>query len=101
MILQMSSQERAGRLARPSRPRMRLADDQIERRAAMDDFQAFGAVGGRLHLIAGFAQYTRYLWPGMTGWQSRAVMIGVGVLTMVLLYRRISAIGKIAVTFSR
>jgi amino acid transporter len=46
----------------------------------------------------GFAQYVRYLWPGMTGWQAHLVMIGVGVLTIALLYRQISAIGKLTVS---
>jgi len=46
----------------------------------------------------GFAQYFRYLWPGMTEAQTRLVMVGVGVLTIVLLYRQITAVGKITVS---
>jgi len=45
----------------------------------------------------GFAQYVSYLWPGMTETHARLIKVAVGTLTIVLLYRRISAVGKITV----
>jgi len=45
----------------------------------------------------GFAQYARYLWPGMSDAQTRLLMAGVGVVIVVLLYRQITAIGRITV----
>ena len=45
----------------------------------------------------GFAQHVGYLWPKMTTFQSHLVKIGIGILTIVLLYRRITSIGKITV----
>src|SRR6185436_8471738 len=39
----------------------------------------------------GFAQYVKYLWPGMTSFQSALVMDIVGAATIALLYRQISA----------
>ena len=41
----------------------------------------------------GFAQYTGYIWPGMTQTQIYLVAVAVGVLNIVLLYRRIGSIG--------
>jgi len=46
----------------------------------------------------GFAQYVRYLWPGMTTAQSRGLIVAVGLLAIALLYRRIGSIGKITVS---
>jgi len=46
----------------------------------------------------GFAKYTGYIWPGMTHGQLLGVAIAVGVLNIVLLYRRIASIGAITVT---
>lgn len=46
----------------------------------------------------GFAQYARFLWPGMTEAQSRILMAGVGIFIVALLYRRITTIGRITVT---
>jgi amino acid transporter len=46
----------------------------------------------------GFAQYARFLWPGMTETEGRLVMAGIGILLMALLYRKIGAIGRITVT---
>jgi amino acid transporter len=46
----------------------------------------------------GFAQYLAFLWPGMTNRQSQLVAAGVVVVTVVLLYRRITAIGKITIS---
>jgi amino acid transporter len=45
----------------------------------------------------GFAQYARYLWPSMTGFEAHVVMAGVGSLILALLYRQITAIGRITV----
>ena len=45
----------------------------------------------------GFSQYLGYFWRGMTAWQGRAVALGVGLLVLVLLYRRITVIGKLTV----
>jgi len=45
----------------------------------------------------GFAQYARYLWPNLSDGQTRLLMAGVGVLIIVLLYRQITAIGRITV----
>src|SRR5258707_2365091 len=45
----------------------------------------------------GFAQYVGYLWPKMTAIQSQMIKIAIGVLTILLLYRRITSIGKITV----
>ena len=45
----------------------------------------------------GFSQYLGYFWRGMTPWQGRAVALCVGLLVIVLLYRRITVIGKLTV----
>jgi amino acid transporter len=45
----------------------------------------------------GFAQYARFLWPGMTAHQGWLLMATIGVFIIVLLYRRINAIGRITV----
>jgi amino acid transporter len=47
--------------------------------------------------LIGFAQYTGYFWPGMGVWGSRLVSMGAGVLAVALLYRRITAVGKLTV----
>ncbi len=41
----------------------------------------------------GFADYTRYLYPSLTGWQHTVLAIGVCALATVLLYRDIRSIG--------
>jgi amino acid transporter len=46
----------------------------------------------------GFKQYVTYLWPGMTPAAGAAVIVGVGLLAIALLYRRITSIGKITVS---
>ena len=46
----------------------------------------------------GFARYAGYIWRGMTTWQTVLVAAGVGVVNIVLLYRRITSIGKITVS---
>jgi amino acid transporter len=45
----------------------------------------------------GFAQYVGYFWRGMSPAATRAVAISVGLLVTALLYRRITAIGKLTV----
>ena len=45
----------------------------------------------------GFAQYLGYFWRSMGPWETRLVAMGVGVLVIGLLYRRITAIGKMTV----
>jgi amino acid transporter len=47
----------------------------------------------------GFAKYSGYLWPGLgTGRGLAAVVVAVGLLNIVLLYRTIGEIGKLTVT---
>jgi APA family basic amino acid/polyamine antiporter len=46
----------------------------------------------------GFAQYVGYFWRSMGPWGARLVALGVGVLVVALLYRRITAVGKLTVT---
>src|SRR5262249_55506748 len=43
----------------------------------------------------GFSQYVGYFWRGMTPSGARAVAIGTGVLVTAMLYRRITAVGKL------
>ena len=43
----------------------------------------------------GFAQYLTYFFPSLGPWQSRALIVAMGFLTIVLLYRQIRAIGKL------
>src|SRR3989440_2619576 len=38
----------------------------------------------------GFARYASYIWRGMTGWQTALVAASVGVVNILLLYRRIT-----------
>lgn len=45
----------------------------------------------------GFKNYLGYVWPKMTDLQGKLVVVALGVTTIFLLYRRIGAIGKIAV----
>ena len=45
----------------------------------------------------GFAQYVGYFWRGMGTGATRAVSMSVGVLVIVLLYRRVTSIGKLTV----
>ena len=50
----------------------------------------------------GFAQYLNYLWPGVTtkhglSLAGSAIVIGLGIFCIALLYRRITSIGKITV----
>src|SRR5437764_13076688 len=46
----------------------------------------------------GFARYTNYIWTGMTQRATLSVAAAVGVINIVLLYRRITSIGKITVS---
>src|SRR3954453_2638604 len=45
----------------------------------------------------GFLQYLKYLWPAMNPWVSGGIIVGVGLLTVGLLYRKISGIEKITI----
>jgi len=45
----------------------------------------------------GFSQYAGYFWRSMTAWQSRGLSAAVGVLVILLLYRRVTAVGRLAV----
>jgi APA family basic amino acid/polyamine antiporter len=45
----------------------------------------------------GFAQYVGYFWRGMGLTQTRLVSLAVGTLVIVLLYRRIHAVGRLTV----
>ncbi|MBZ5536104.1 MAG: amino acid permease [Acidobacteriia bacterium] len=44
----------------------------------------------------GFSQYTAFLWQGMTPLEGKLVAVGVVVFTVILLYRKITAIGKLS-----
>src|SRR5882724_8661335 len=46
----------------------------------------------------GFARYTGYVWPGITSGQTLLVAAAVGIVNIVLLYRRITSIGTITVS---
>src|SRR4029453_14576101 len=46
----------------------------------------------------GFSQYARYIWPNLTSGAVFAVAAGVGLLNVILLYRRIEAIGTLTVS---
>ena len=45
----------------------------------------------------GFGQYVGYFWQGMGTWATRGVSMSVGILVIVLLYRRVTSIGKLTV----
>jgi amino acid transporter len=45
----------------------------------------------------GFAQYVGYFWRSMGPWDTRLVALGVGILAVALLYRRITAVGRLTV----
>ena len=47
--------------------------------------------------LIGFAQYSGYLLKGMGAWGMRGLAIGVGLVVMLMLYRRIEAIGRLTV----
>jgi len=46
----------------------------------------------------GFARYSAYIWPGLTPRLMLFVAAGVGVVNIVLLYRRITSIGAITIS---
>jgi amino acid transporter len=46
----------------------------------------------------GFARYTGYIWQGITSSQTMLVAAAVGIINIVLLYRRITSIGTITVS---
>src|ERR1700704_1029080 len=46
----------------------------------------------------GFARYTGYIWQGITAPQTLMVAAAVGVVNIVLLYRRITSIGTITIS---
>src|SRR5581483_7573959 len=46
----------------------------------------------------GFADYTSYLWNGMTRADSIWLIAAIGLLNIVLLYRRITSIAKLTIT---
>jgi amino acid transporter len=45
----------------------------------------------------GFSQYVGYFWRGMSATDTRLVSLAVGIAVIVLLYRRITAVGKLTV----
>ena len=45
----------------------------------------------------GFAQYVGYFWRGMGRWGTRLVCIAVGTAVVLLLYRRVTAVGRLTV----
>jgi APA family basic amino acid/polyamine antiporter len=45
----------------------------------------------------GFAQYVGYFWRSMNPWHTKLVAAGVGLLAVALLYRRITAVGRMTV----
>jgi amino acid transporter len=46
----------------------------------------------------GFAKYLGYIWRGITPLQSIMVAVAIGTLNVILLYRRITSVGKITVS---
>src|SRR6202790_4956551 len=57
-------------------------------------------ISGPLEIASGyigFAQYVGYFWRGMGATETRLVSLAVGVLVIVLLYRRINAVGRLTV----
>jgi amino acid transporter len=46
----------------------------------------------------GFSRYAKYVWPGLTDPQVLLIAFGVGALNIILLYRRIEAIGTLTVS---
>jgi amino acid transporter len=46
----------------------------------------------------GFAQYLKYLWPGLADSQVKLVAVAIGGLNILLLYRQITSIGKITIS---
>jgi basic amino acid/polyamine antiporter, APA family len=58
------------------------------------------ALSGPLEIASGyigFSQYAGYFWMGMGAWGARLVRASVGVLVLAMLYRRITAVGRLTV----
>jgi APA family basic amino acid/polyamine antiporter len=45
----------------------------------------------------GFSQYVGYFWRGMSPMSARAVCVAVGIAVLLLLYRRVTIVGRLAV----
>ncbi len=43
----------------------------------------------------GFARYLAYFWRSLGAWETKAVAAGLGVLAVLLLYRRITGVGRL------
>jgi amino acid transporter len=57
-------------------------------------------VSGPLEIASGyigFSQYIGYFWRDIEQWQSKLLAFSVGAFVIVLLYRRITAVGKLTV----
>jgi amino acid transporter len=57
-------------------------------------------ISGPLEIASGyigFAKYLSYIWRGMTSFETKLICAAVGILAIILLYRRITSIGKITV----
>src|SRR5579871_1219647 len=57
-------------------------------------------ISGPLEIASGyigFAQYVGYFWRGMGPWETRMISLEVGTVVIVLLYRRVTAVAKMAV----
>ncbi len=48
--------------------------------------------------MIGFSHYATYLWPGMTPLTRKLIAASVGAVALLLLYRRITFLGKVTVT---
>src|SRR5690242_5854114 len=46
----------------------------------------------------GFAKYLGYIWKSINSWQMMLVIVAIGIVNIVLLYRRITSIATITVT---
>src|SRR5215212_628375 len=58
-------------------------------------------LSGPLEIASGYIGFTKYLgyvWRGMSGTESAAVITAVGALNILLLYRKINSIGKLTVS---
>jgi amino acid transporter len=47
----------------------------------------------------GFSHYATFLYPAMTPWQSKGLAVGVCLLSMMLIYRRIDSVGRWGIAF--
>src|SRR5690349_6991242 len=45
----------------------------------------------------GFAQYVTYIWRSINPLQSKAIMFGLGILMIALLYRRVTEVARLTV----